>query len=55
MTSRAGVINLVGEHLIVRFNFINPTTQRLQALRVSGNEAKQLRARVDELAPATAE
>ena len=39
-----------GEHLIVRFNFINPTTQQLQALRVSGNEAERLRARLDELA-----
>ena len=39
-----------GEHLIVRFNFVNPTTQGPQAIRVSGNEAQELRARLDELA-----
>jgi len=44
-----------GDHLIVRFNFINPTTQQPQALRVSGNEAEELRARLDELAPSAGE
>ena len=44
-----------GDHLIVRFNFINPTTQQPQALRVSGNEAEELRARLDELAPSAEE
>lgn len=39
-----------GDHLIVRFNFVNPTTQAPQAIRVSGNEAQELRARLDELA-----
>ena len=38
-----------GEHLIVRFNFVNPTTQGPQAIRVSGNEAQELRTRLDEL------
>ena len=39
-----------GEHLIVRFNFVNPTTQGPQAIRVGGNEAQELRARLDDLA-----
>jgi hypothetical protein len=38
-----------GDHIIVRFNFVNPSTQGLQAVRVGGNEAKELRARLDEL------
>jgi hypothetical protein len=38
-----------GDHIIVRFNFVNPGTQGPQAVRVGGNEAKELRARLDEL------
>jgi hypothetical protein len=39
-----------GDHLIVRFNFVNPNTQGPQALRVGGNEAQELRARLGDLA-----
>ena len=36
-----------GDHIMVRFNFINPSTQGPQAIRVSGNQAQQLRAVLD--------
>ncbi len=44
-----------GDHLIVRFTFADPTTQGPQAIRVSGNEARELHARLDELAQSTRE
>lgn len=37
------------DHIIVQFNFVSPSTQRPHAVRVSGNEAQELRARLDEL------
>ena len=43
------------DHLIIRFNFVNPTTHGPQALRVSGDEAQELRARLDELAQSARE
>jgi len=43
------------DHLIIRFNFVSPTTHGPQALRVSGNEAQELRARLDQLAQSALE
>ena len=43
------------DHLIIRFNFVNPTTHGPHALRVSGDEAQELRARLDELAQSARE
>jgi hypothetical protein len=49
LTNVADVVDK-GDNVIVRFNFVNPTTQEPQALRVSGNEAQELRVRLHKLA-----
>jgi hypothetical protein len=38
-----------GDHIMVRFNFTNPSTQGPQGVRVGGNQAQELRAVLDRL------
>ena len=38
-----------GDNLIVRFNFVNPSTQGPQGIRVAGDQAQELRAVLDRL------